>query len=1598
MSDLHRLDSNAWEENAIDVSADNESALEELAWGIDASVGRFKLFLARCNYARLRVRLIERLQELTNVEIRILELQESEKTLYARIHKEFGQEQPDVLMVLGLESVTDLEDLLSATNQVREEFRKSFHFPLVLWIDDEVFNKLIRVAPDFESWAISTEFAIATEELVDFLKKTSEQFFEGNLTLNLEARREIKLACHILQNRQQVLDLELRASLESLLGEAEYTDGKIALALKHYQKGLELWQQNHQLNKQVKLLIDIAFCYFVKTPRYREKNHPDLQATRHYIQQCFKIFEQIDNIDLSASSILKFGDMLRDLQNWHQLQTLAQKALQHHQAQDKPIELARDYGFLAEVALAQEAWEDARELAKKALEALLTFKKRSQEISGVVYKLDKSRYLLILAKAQQHLERTEKAIGNLEEARKIGDPEENPCLYLDILSHLQQVYFKQQEYLKAFEIKLERQSIEQQYGFRSFIGAGRIQPQRQAELALRQVETQETVALEIVASGRLLDVRRLTERIGRNDCKLIAIHGESGVGKSSLVNGGLLPALKQKAIGIQDTLPVLMRVYTSWVAELGRLLTEALEKKGIQLTTSLDSTAAILAQIRRLESCNLRTVLIFDQFEEFFFVYHGVAERRQFFEFLGECFQILPVKVILSLREDYLHYLLECNRLPCMAIIGNDILSKNVLYPLGNFLPADATAIIEQLTDRSNFHLEPALIEELVKDLADKLGEVRPIELQVVGAQLQTENITTLVQYRDRGPKNELVKRYLAQVVSDCGAENKETAELVLYLMTDEKGTRPLKTRAEVERDLQVLVTDFTAEASKLDLVLKIFVDSGLVVLLPELPDDRYQLVHDYLAALIRQQQEPRLKELIAELEKERKQRHKAEDQRKQAEVALARVEQHRQSLEAKVQQVRKDLADSEAERDKVKQEVQEAQIKLKEAEAAREEALIGTELELAGLRALRKFEFSQIDALLTAMEAGKQLKARVQDGRSFEKYPALSPLLALQQILDNIQEKNRLQGHQDEVRSVSFSPDGQTLASASSDRTARLWNLQGSQLIEFQGHEGHINTVCFSPDGQYLATASNDRTARLWNLQGSQLAEFKGHERCVNSVCFSPDGQTLATASDDNTARLWDLQGNQLVKFKGHQHKVNSVCFSPDGQILATASNDCTALLWNLQGKPLLKLEGHQRHINSICFSRDGQTLATASDDRTARLWDLQGNCLVEFKGHQGKVRSVSFSPDGQTLATGSSDGTARLWNLHGYQVQKFRGNDGWVWSVSFSPDGQTLATASADVRLWNVQGKQQVEFRGHRGDVNSISFHINGQYLATGSGDGTAKLWNLQGKQLKEFRGHKDRVRGVSFSPDGQYLATSSFDGTAKLWDLQRLQLVEFKGHQHRVNSVSFSPNGQYLVTASVDGTARVWNLLGKQLVELENRGIVWSVSCSPNGQHLATASENGIVRLWNLQGKQLGEFQAHHRRINCVNFSLNGQQLATASSDGNARLWDLQGNQLAEFKGHQGWVSSVCFSPDGQTLATGSSDGTARIWDLQGNQLAEFKGHQRRVTCVSFSPNGQYLATASDDGTAKLWRVENLEQLLARGSDWLRDYSIANQSINK
>ncbi|MGD1702437.1 hypothetical protein ACP6PM_21855, partial [Dapis sp. BLCC M229] len=695
--------------------------------------------------------------------------------------------------------------------------------------------------------------------------------------------------------------------------------------------------------------------------------------------------------------------------------------------------LACAYDFLAEFELAKSNYKQAKKLAQKALKI---FNKTLAAASPPTSEQDKitldweqysrlGRYLFSLAKAEKGLGKIKSAIDNFEQAKDTTEPKYNPRFYIEIIRELREIYNQQQEYLKAFELKQERQKTEQQFGFVAFIGANRLGGTKEninpALPQSKQRIKQQKITQEIAASGRQFDVENLLERISRLDYKLIVIHGQSGVGKSSILQAGLIPVLEQKSIDSRDVVVVLQRVYVHWISGLGKRLAEQLPKTqdlAVNLE-SLSSTEGIFAQLENNHKSNLLTVIIFDQFEEFFFENSEPRDKLEFAQFLQKCLNIDSVKIVLSLRSDYIHYLLEFNRLGNLEAINNDILKKDILYYLGNFSQSQAKLVIQGLTANSQFKIDANLTEKLVEDLAEELGDIRPIELQVVGAQLQTDNITTLEKYQDLGDNSKatLVDKYLAEVVQDCGEENEELAWLVLLLLTDENNTRPLKTQAELEKESKLNVAD-------LELVLKIFVGSGLVFLLPEKPADRYQLVHDYLVGFIRQRKG---NEILEQLEQAEEKQRQAEAKQRQLQKWLVRVSVAASLVMAVLAGGMTIFALREQ----------------RENKKARKQAIIAQTSEARVLSISSK----QLDHLMTAMAARQKQIDGEFDPRGDTRKLINILRTAIYKPNEKFREHNRLESHENRVYGVAFSRDGETIATASADKTVKLWNRQGKEL-----------------------------------------------------------------------------------------------------------------------------------------------------------------------------------------------------------------------------------------------------------------------------------------------------------------------------------------------------------------------------------------------------------------------------------------------------------------------------------------------------------------------------------------------------------------------
>ncbi len=673
-----------------------------------------------------------------------------------------------------------------------------------------------------------------------------------------------------------------------------------------------------------------------------------------------------------------------------------------------------------------------------------------------------------------------------------------------------------------------------------------------------------------------------------------------------------------------------------------------------------------------------------------------------------------------------------------------------------------------------------------------------------------------------------------------------------------------------------------------------------------------------------------------------------------------------------------------------------------KQASDKQQAAQLGTYLQRSGETAIRQFQFEELEALLAAMEAGQALKNWVKDEDFLVNYPATSPLLALEQILFQITEKNQLKGHQDSVYSVSFSPDKQLIATASRDGTVKLWTLQGQQQAIIQGHQGAVYALAFSPDGQYLATASQDGTAKLWNRQGKLMTTFKGHQGSVYNLNFSPDGLYLATSSRDGTGRIWDLKGGELVVLSGHQKSVDDVSFSPDGFKIATASRDGTVRIWNLKGELLLVLAEKGVAFYSISFSPNGQEIAATASDGQVKIWNLQGQILRTLKGHQDFVNMVSFSPDGKWVATAASDGTSKLWNRQGRELLTLKGHQEAVYDVAWSPDSQLLVTASGDgtVKLWEVKAKLVSLEQKWPSGITGVSFNAHQSVVAIASKEGTVALGKLNSADLVNLKSELEWIYGISFSPDGQYLGAVSRGGNILLWDKEGKALNTWKGDFVTLYTLSFHPQQPIIATGSRDGRVWLWNFNNPQQPQLvrqfkAHNDAINSISFSPWGNTLITASNDGTAKLWDLDGKMRVQFQGHQEPINWVGFRPDGKQVATASSDGTVRLWDNLGKEIAQLQQDLFSIQRIAYSPQGEMLASASSDGTVRVWDSQGNLRREFRGQASPITGLSFRADGTHLITVAEDGIQKEWPIKSessrLNDLLRQGCTWLADYLV-------
>jgi WD40 repeat protein/DNA-binding CsgD family transcriptional regulator len=539
-------------------------------------------------------------------------------------------------------------------------------------------------------------------------------------------------------------------------------------------------------------------------------------------------------------------------------------------------------------------------------------------------------------------------------------------------------------------------------------------------------------------------------------------------------------------------------------------------------------------------------------------------------------------------------------------------------------------------------------------------------------------------------------------------------------------------------------------------------------------------------------------------------------------------------------------------------------------------------------------------------------------------------------------------QAHENWVRGLCFTPDGQYLISASEDRTIKLWQASTGEFVRTIGiHDDWVRSIALSPDGTQIASASRDGTVGLWDLQGQAMGRLQGHPSFVRTVAFHPQGSMLASAGDDGSIRLWNPQSlRQIAQIPGHRSLIQCITFSPDGKTLASAGwHDCVRL-WDLETYRCLRELDSASFIRSLSFSHDGQYLAGGGDQRQSQVWDLStGESLGQLSGHTQSIQSVQFKPRTHLLATSSEDKTVILWDIPKLKNRQIlRGYTYWVHSLALSPDGKQITSVGDDalVRRWNLLENSdsiataQPVIPGHQGRLWATAYSPDGRWLATSGDDRTVKLWVARNGRLVRDLPHSDWVRSLCFSPDGKILATGSTDNKIRLWT-PRLGDQPFDiltGHSNWIRALCFTPDGKTLWSSGDDGMIRGWHVQSGQcfVTTAHQNSRIWSLAV--NSRFLASGNDAGQVQIWHPEtgAPQRAPYTKTLPAIRSIALHPTEPLLAVGHVDHAIRLWNLHSGDYQELLGHDHWVRSLVFHAEQPFLFSGSQDGSIRQWQWQ------------------------------------------------------------------
>jgi WD40 repeat protein len=569
--------------------------------------------------------------------------------------------------------------------------------------------------------------------------------------------------------------------------------------------------------------------------------------------------------------------------------------------------------------------------------------------------------------------------------------------------------------------------------------------------------------------------------------------------------------------------------------------------------------------------------------------------------------------------------------------------------------------------------------------------------------------------------------------------------------------------------------------------------------------------------------------------------------------------------------------------------------------------------------------------------------------------------------------------GHQGAITALSFTANGQTLASVGADRMLRYWNVANGQLIAAIGaHAGSANNVAVNPNNSAAYTVGDDGYLKFWAIPTVGAKTLPGHGAPIRALAMTADNASYYTGSDDRTVRQFTVANAKETRaLSGPQANITSVATHPANTFIAAGTADSRIFLWNnADAKVAANWLAHAGAVNSVQIAAPGNQLMSSGADGLVKFWALPA-VLPRTHTHADAVLAAVASPDGKKLFTGSNDKFVRIWDTTKQAMEKqFAGHTGPVTAVAVSPNLQMLASGSADqtIRLWNqATAKESDLLHAHTGPITALGINAAGTQMLSASEDGAVKLWQLPLVAPKPFL-HPDQVAALVLTADANKIVTAGNDKIVRLWNLANgAKERDYGGLTLPIVSLAITNNSATIAAGAADKTLTLWNAAdAKVLHKLPMPALAQAIAFSPDGQSVFVGlADNSIKQIKVADGKDIKALPANHKgAIISLICAPKGDLLYSASADKTVLALALPDGAVKTKFDHVAPIVAMTLSKDGTRLAA-VADKLVKVWSTDGKEVGSIK-LPVDVKSISLAPDNTRVIVSGADKLARVYEV--------------------------